>query len=83
MLSLAQAFAYAAVGALALIVLNIAHQLLPHDKTKPPVVFHWLPFLGSTISYGMQPYSFFLSCQEKVRGDTWHNRFIVLTLNLK
>ncbi|KAI9046285.1 cytochrome P450 [Aspergillus affinis] len=60
MLSLAQASAYAAVSALALIVLNLARQLLLHDKSKPPVVFHWLPFLGNTISYGMQPYSFFL-----------------------
>ncbi|KAK1146305.1 Lanosterol 14-alpha-demethylase [Aspergillus melleus] len=68
MLSLAQASAYAAVSALALIVWNLARQLLLHDKSKPPVVFHWLPFLGNTISYGMQPYSFFLSCQQKY-GD--------------
>lgn len=68
MLSLAQVFVYIVVSSLVLTVVNIVRQLLPHDKTKPPVVFHWLPFLGSTISYGMQPYSFFLSCQQKV-GD--------------
>ena len=42
-------------------------QLIPRDPTLPPLVFHWLPWLGSTISYGDDPINFFFSCREKVR----------------
>jgi sterol 14alpha-demethylase len=50
----------------AAILLNSLAQLLFKDLNEPPVVFHWVPFLGSTISYGIDPYKFFFSCQEKV-----------------
>ena len=58
--------AYAGIALLVAIVVNIISQLLFHDKTKPPVVFHWIPFLGSTITYGLDPYAFLFSCKEKV-----------------
>ncbi|THC92187.1 hypothetical protein EYZ11_008346 [Aspergillus tanneri] len=68
MVSFAQTCVYAAVTALVVILLNVARQLLFHDKSKPPVVFHWIPFLGNTVSYGMDPYAFFSSCKQ-MYGD--------------
>ncbi|KAI6833172.1 Eburicol [Hortaea werneckii] len=68
----------AAIGILiaTVILLNVTRQLLirgsPHE---PPLVFHWVPFIGSTISYGMDPYTFFFSCREKY-GDVF--TFILL-----
>lgn len=61
--------AYALLAFVAVIVLNLVYQLLFRtlNRTNPPLVFHWIPFLGSTISYGMDPYKFFFSCREKVR----------------
>ncbi|KAL4895204.1 cytochrome P450 [Aspergillus ambiguus] len=59
---------YAALGALSLIAWNVIRQLLFRNPTEPPVVFHWIPFLGSTISYGIDPYAFFASCRQKY-GD--------------
>lgn len=59
---------YGVLGLLAAVLLNVTHQLLFRrwNKSEPPLVFHWIPFLGSTISYGMDPYKFFFSCREKV-----------------
>ncbi|KAJ5408239.1 Eburicol 14-alpha-demethylase [Penicillium cosmopolitanum] len=61
-----------AVGALSFIalsvVVNVLRQLLFKNPHEPPVVFHWFPLVGSTISYGMEPYSFFQSCRAKY-GD--------------
>lgn len=48
------------------IVLNVLNQLLFKNPNEPPLVFHWVPFFGSTITYGMDPYKFFFSCREKV-----------------
>jgi hypothetical protein len=45
----------------AAILLNCLSQLLLKNLNEPPVVFHWIPFLGSTISYGIDPYKFFFS----------------------
>ncbi|GAA95635.1 uncharacterized protein L969DRAFT_15559 [Mixia osmundae IAM 14324] len=48
------------------IVYNIAHQLLvPRKRSLPPLVFHWVPFIGSAVSYGIDPYAFLLACREK------------------
>ncbi|SLM33450.1 14-alpha sterol demethylase cyp51b [Lasallia pustulata] len=57
------------------IVLNVLSQLLFKDPKEPPVVFHWVPFVGSTITYGIDPYKFFFSCREKY-GDVF--TFILL-----
>ncbi|KAH0000865.1 14-alpha sterol demethylase Cyp51B, partial [Aureobasidium melanogenum] len=43
-------------------------QALFKKKDEPPVVFHWFPFLGSTVAYGMDPYGFFFSNRSKY-GD--------------
>ncbi|KAK0193812.1 lanosterol 14-alpha-demethylase [Armillaria mellea] len=47
------------------VVLNVLRQLLPQDTSKPPVVFHWLPYIGSAIYYGNDPLNFFFSCRDK------------------
>lgn len=58
------------------VVLNVLRQLLFRgSKTEPPLVFHYVPFIGSTISYGIDPYKFFFSCREKY-GDVF--TFILL-----
>ncbi|CAO1614402.1 unnamed protein product [Parajaminaea phylloscopi] len=58
------------------VVLNVANQLLvPKPRSAPPVVFHWFPFIGSAITYGMDPYTFFFECRKK-HGDVF--TFILL-----
>lgn len=63
-------YVLAVVGALSFIslsvVVNVLRQLLFKNPHEPPVVFHWFPFVGSTISYGIDPYKFFFGCREKV-----------------
>ncbi|KAF2842974.1 lanosterol 14-alpha-demethylase [Patellaria atrata CBS 101060] len=71
---------YIVVGSLAsffvlTIVLNVLRQLLFKNPNEPPVVFHWVPFIGSTITYGIDPYKFFFACREKY-GDVF--TFILL-----
>ncbi|KAL4792026.1 cytochrome P450 [Aspergillus venezuelensis] len=68
MISLALLGAGGLVGLLAAILINVARQLFFRNKNEPPVVFHWVPFVGSTLTYGMNPYKFFFSCREKY-GD--------------
>ena len=48
------------------IILNVLRQLLVKNANEPPLVFHWVPFIGSTIEYGIDPYKFFFRCREKV-----------------
>ncbi|ORX97557.1 eburicol 14 alpha-demethylase-like protein [Clohesyomyces aquaticus] len=57
------------------VVLNVLQQLLFKKPNEPPMVFHWFPVLGSTITYGMDPYKFFFSNREKY-GDVF--TFILL-----
>jgi sterol 14-demethylase len=63
--------AYALLAFAATIALNVIYQFLFRmlNKTRPPLVFHWVPFIGSTIHYGMDPYDFFFSCREKVSSS--------------
>lgn len=48
------------------IVLNVIKQLVFYNRKEPPVVFHWIPFIGSTVAYGMDPYQFFFASRAKV-----------------
>ncbi|KAG9703497.1 14-alpha sterol demethylase Cyp51B, partial [Aureobasidium melanogenum] len=59
------------------IVLNVLSQLLPVRRkgSEPPLVFHWVPFIGSTITYGIDPYKFFFKCRQQY-GDVF--TFILL-----
>lgn len=59
-----------AVGLLVLlsvsVIFNVLRQVLFKSPHEPPVVFYWFPFVGSTISYGMDPFKFFFDCRAKV-----------------
>jgi hypothetical protein len=48
------------------ILLNVLKQLLLKNPNEPPMVFHWLPVIGSTVTYGMDPYAFFFANHKKV-----------------
>lgn len=48
------------------ILINVLSQIFLKNRNEPPIVFHWVPFIGSTISYGIDPYAFFFKCREKV-----------------
>lgn len=52
------------------VVVNVAWQMLPRRKTEPPMVFHWLPFIGNAMSYGLDPCQFYMRCREK-HGDVF------------
>lgn len=39
-------------------------------KDRVPLVFHWFPWVGSAVVYGMQPYEFFENCRKK-HGDVF------------
>ncbi|KAJ5717840.1 hypothetical protein N7488_003486, partial [Penicillium malachiteum] len=54
---------------------NIVNQQFFYRRNEPPVVFHWFPFLGSTVRYGMDPYKFFFASRENY-GDIF--TFILL-----
>ncbi|KAI9370010.1 cytochrome P450 [Aspergillus egyptiacus] len=57
------------------VVVNVLRQIFFKSPNEPPVVFHWFPFIGSTISYGIDPYKFFFDCRAKY-GDIF--TFILL-----
>ena len=45
---------------------TVMQQILFKNPNEPPIVFHWLPVLGSTVTYGIDPFRFFFDCQRKV-----------------
>lgn len=49
------------------VAVNVAQQLFFKNPNEPPVVFHWFPIIGSTITYGMDPPRFFVENRKKVR----------------
>jgi sterol 14-demethylase len=57
------------------VVLNVASQILFKNPNEPPMVFHWFPFIGNTITYGMNPPKFFDENRKKF-GDVF--TFILL-----
>ena len=52
------------------ILANVTRQWLFYNRKAPPEVFSLLPVLGSTITYGIDPFNFFFGCQEKY-GDVF------------
>lgn len=48
------------------VILNVLKQLLFKNPNEPPVVFHWFPIIGSTVTYGIDPFKFFFKNKEKV-----------------
>ena len=62
-----------AVAGLAIITaINVLLQLLPQKKSEPPLVFHWSPLIGSTVTYGKDPPQFLIECRKKVGRQVWH-----------
>ena len=51
------------------ILVNGVKQAMFKKRNEPPVVFHWLPFIGSAVSYGQEPIRFLSECQAKVKSD--------------
>ena len=58
----------AAIVSLMIIVVltTVLQQVLFKNSNEPPLVFHWLPVIGSTVTYGIDPFKFFFDCQKKV-----------------
>lgn len=48
------------------VLFNVLSQLLFKNPNEPPVVFHWFPFIGSTVTYGIDPPRFFAETRKKV-----------------
>jgi len=48
------------------VVVNVLQQLLFKNPNEPPMVFHWFPIIGSSVTYGLDPYKFFFDCRAKV-----------------
>ncbi|KAI2602023.1 cytochrome P450 [Hypoxylon sp. NC1633] len=68
-LSVPSQVAVVAVGVLFFaVLLNVLQQILFKNRNEPPVVFHWFPVIGSTITYGMDPPRFFKENRAKY-GD--------------
>jgi sterol 14-demethylase len=66
-LGLASQIGVGVIGVLFLAVfLNVLQQLLFKNPNEPPVVFHWFPIIGSTVTYGMDPPTFFKVNRAKV-----------------
>ncbi|KAL2061274.1 hypothetical protein VTL71DRAFT_7547 [Oculimacula yallundae] len=45
------------------VVFNAIHQLLPKKKSEPPMVWHWIPFIGNAVEYGTDPLAFYTNAQ--------------------
>ncbi|KID88153.1 cytochrome P450 51B [Metarhizium guizhouense ARSEF 977] len=70
-LGLGSQIAVALGGFIALAVaLNVASQILFKNPNEPPLVFHWFPFIGNTVTYGMDPPKFFKENRAKF-GDVF------------
>ena len=61
----ATSFNFAALT-LFILCLHRLSQYLFGRRDEPPVVPYWLPFVGSAITYGQDPYAFFFRSREKV-----------------
>lgn len=54
----------------ATILINVLQQTLLQSSYEPPLVFHWVPVIGNTVSYGIDPFKFFFDCKAKVRQQS-------------
>ncbi|WEW55696.1 Lanosterol 14-alpha-demethylase [Emydomyces testavorans] len=61
---------YAACALIFSIIVNVLWQCLPQKASEPPLVFHWIPFIGNAVSYGTDPCGFYINCRKK-HGDVF------------
>ncbi|KAI0103783.1 cytochrome P450 [Nemania sp. FL0031] len=62
--------AYVISALLTSVLVNLLRQKLPRRNSSPPIVFHWVPFIGNTVAYGKDPFKFYQKCREKY-GDVF------------
>ncbi|KAL9050150.1 MAG: hypothetical protein Q9206_005205 [Seirophora lacunosa] len=68
-------FTLATASFTVIILCTVLQQILFRNPNEPPLVFHYVPFIGSTVTYGIDPYKFYFDCQAKY-GDVF--TFILL-----
>ncbi|EXF81456.1 14-alpha sterol demethylase Cyp51A [Colletotrichum fioriniae PJ7] len=68
--SLATIAFYGFVGLVVSVLVNACRQTFFHGKSEPPAVFHWIPYIGNAISYGMDPVAFFVKYRARY-GDVF------------
>ncbi|KAI8270876.1 Eburicol 14-alpha-demethylase [Colletotrichum sp. SAR11_239] len=61
---------YGLAGLAVSIIISICRQLFFQNKSLPPTVFHWIPYVGNAVSYGMDPVAFFEKYRAKY-GDVF------------
>ena len=62
-----------------IVLINVISQILFKRRNEPPVVFHWFPIIGCTVTYGIDPFKFFFDCQKKVQSFSSYPDLIVGT----
>ncbi len=73
------AFTFATTFITVSIVWTVLKQILCKNPNEPPVVFHLVPIIGSTVTYGIDPYKFYFDCQAKVSNKAFHRNLSELT----
>lgn len=78
--SVLQHAAQGIIGLIAFVLINACRQILFRSKTEPPSVFHWIPYVGNAVSYGMDPVGFFHKYRAKASFGTLVS-FLTLSTN--
>ena len=68
---------------IAAVIGNVVRQICLKSSNVPPMVFHWFPIIGHSVSYGIDPFRFFRECQRKVCRGTWEDSQIEADLGLQ
>ena len=58
------------------VFVHVSNQILFKNPNEPPMVFSWFPVIGSTVTYGMDPPTFFRENRKKVRTLTLFSKFM-------
>ncbi|KAJ2957324.1 hypothetical protein NQZ79_g6950 [Umbelopsis isabellina] len=71
---------YGSLATITGFTIHILSQLVvKSDPKKPPVVFHFVPWLGNAVVFGMQPIKFLQDCQKKY-GDVFTFKMAGMTI---
>ncbi|KAL8785608.1 MAG: hypothetical protein Q9213_003262 [Squamulea squamosa] len=74
-------FTFATTFVTITIVWTVLQQIFFKNPNEPPVVFHWVPIIGSTVTYGIDPYKFYFDCQAKVSEQVFNLDPLMLILS--